>query len=101
MKQNLIYENMSQPIHLYDVNTHASLRHPLLLATPDTVPPVDELEMVQTELRALRQKSIERAKKADGDLKLIESAMKRMREQEKGKAKAFAKVKRESSRTFQ
>ena len=41
---------MSQPLHLYDVNTHASLRHPLLLATPDTVPPVDELEMVHVEM---------------------------------------------------
>lgn len=91
---------MLQSLEPYNVESNVQLQHPLLLAPPDTVPPVDELEMVQTELRVLKARALERARKADEDLKFIEGAMKRMREQEKGKAKAAAKVKREPSCTF-
>ncbi|KAG2139060.1 histone acetyltransferases subunit 3-domain-containing protein [Suillus clintonianus] len=70
-------------------------RSPLFKNPSDTVPPTDELETLQTELRFLRQKSMERAKRAGEDLKTIEESMRRMKEREKGKAKAVEKVKRE------
>lgn len=63
----------------------------------DGVPSIGELENLQKELVDLRQKALARAKKADNDLKAIEAAFRRMRELEKGKAKAFPKVKREPS----
>ncbi|KII89418.1 hypothetical protein PLICRDRAFT_41071 [Plicaturopsis crispa FD-325 SS-3] len=62
---------------------------------PDAVPPTDELESLHTELQNLKQRSLERAKKAGDDLRTIEESMKRMKEKEKGKAKAVEKVKRE------
>jgi transcriptional adapter 3 len=68
----------------------------LLFKNPsETVPPTDELEVLQAELTLLRQKSLERAKKAGEDLKTIEESMRRIKEREKGKAKAVEKVKRE------
>ena len=76
------------------------LRSHLFLDPPDSVPPAEELEALQAELKSLRQKTLERAKKADGDLKIIEVALKKMREKEKGKMKAVARVKRESSRAY-
>ena len=91
---------MSQ--HLVPYTHPAPLRSPSLLNPPDSVPPTDELEAVQAELKALKQRALERAKKADGDLKAIEVAMKKMREKEKGKGKAkvITKVKREPSCTW-
>jgi transcriptional adapter 3 len=86
---------MSQPLLPYAVPP--KLHSPLLHETPELIPPTDELEAVQNELRQLKQKSLERAKKADGDLKAIEFAIKKLREKEKGKAKAIPKVKREPS----
>lgn len=86
---------MSQPLVPY--TTPAPLRSRLLLEAPDGVPAISELEEAQLELKALKQKSLERARKADGDLKAIEDAIKNMREREKGKAKAVAKIKREPS----
>jgi hypothetical protein len=56
------------------------------------VPPVDELEATQVELLAMKKRALERGKKAERDLKVIEGEMKRMRELEKGKAKAAAVV---------
>ncbi|KAG2348311.1 hypothetical protein BDR05DRAFT_875071 [Suillus weaverae] len=68
----------------------------LLFKNPsETVPPTDELEKLQAELKILRQKSLERAKRAGEDLKTIEESMRRIKEREKGKAKAVEKVKRE------
>lgn len=88
---------MSQPLLPYSFPV--KLQSHLLLEPPDTIPPTDELEAAQNELKSLKQKSLERAKKADGDLKAIETAIKKLREREKGKAKAIAKVKREPSCT--
>ena len=85
---------MSQPLLPYAVP--AKLQSPLLHESPDTIPPTDELEAVQNELKLLKQKSLERARKADGDLKAIEIAIKKLRAREKGKSK----VKREQSCTF-
>ncbi|OJA11196.1 hypothetical protein AZE42_06240 [Rhizopogon vesiculosus] len=74
-------------------------RSPLFRNSSETVPLTDELEVLQAELMLLRQKSWERAKKAGEDLKTIEESMRRIKEREKGKAKAVEKVKRERGST--
>jgi transcriptional adapter 3 len=71
------------------------LRSSILNNPPDNVPPTDELEALQAELKSLKQSSMERARKAREDLKTIEESMRRMKEKEKGKAKATDKVKHE------
>jgi transcriptional adapter 3 len=63
--------------------------------TPDAVPPTEELEALQTDLIELRRHTLERAKKADDDLRTIEESMRRLKEREKGKAKVVEKMKRE------
>ncbi|KAI5118320.1 hypothetical protein M0805_006603 [Coniferiporia weirii] len=92
---------MSQPLVPYNTEAHPPLRSQLFAAPPDAVPSVDELEATQSELKALKQRALERARKAAGDLKIIENEMKKMRELEKGKARALPlhKVKREPSYT--
>lgn len=84
---------MSPVVSPYDplptINS-ALLRNP-----PDAVPPTDELESLHAELKLLRERTLERAKKAGEDLKIIEESMRRMKEKEKGKAKALEKVKKE------
>jgi len=67
--------------------------------TSDAVPSVDELERIHSELKMLRQRAIDRAKKAGEDLKNIEESMRRMKEREKGKLKAVDKIKREQECT--
>lgn len=67
----------------------------LLKNAPDAVPSVDELERIHSELKSLRQRAIERAKKAGEDLRIIDESMRRMKEKEKGKLKAVDKIKRE------
>ncbi|KZT18820.1 hypothetical protein NEOLEDRAFT_1142858 [Neolentinus lepideus HHB14362 ss-1] len=71
------------------------LRSPLFKNPPDFVPPNDDLDALLAELQTLRSKALERAKKADHDLRYIEDSMRRMKEKEKGKAKAIDKVKKE------
>lgn len=71
------------------------IRSAILNNTPDNVPPTDELEALHAELKTLKQNSLERARKAKEDLKTIEESMRRMKEKEKGKARATDKVKRE------
>jgi transcriptional adapter 3 len=63
--------------------------------TPDAVPPTEELEALQADLNKLRQETLERAKKADDDLRTIEESMRKLKEREKGKAKVVEKMKRE------
>ena len=63
--------------------------------TPDTVPPTEDLGVLQAELSELRQQTLERAKKADDDLRTIEECFRRAKEREKGKAKAVERTKRE------
>jgi hypothetical protein len=67
---------------------------------PEAVPPTDDLEALQNELKILKQKTLERAKKAGNDLKTIEESIRRLKEKEKGKAKAVEKVKRERACTY-
>ncbi|KAI0781488.1 histone acetyltransferases subunit 3-domain-containing protein [Trametes elegans] len=71
------------------------IRSSLFHTPPDTVPPTDELEQLHAELTALKQKSLERAKKAGDDMRAIEESMRRLKEKEKGKAKALLKAERE------
>jgi transcriptional adapter 3 len=70
-------------------------RSALFKSPSDAVPPTEELKILHDELKILRQKSAERAKKAGDDLRTIEESMKRMKEKEKGKGKAVDKIKRE------
>ncbi|KAI0034982.1 histone acetyltransferases subunit 3-domain-containing protein [Vararia minispora EC-137] len=73
-----------------------SFRHNVGRAPSEPVPPTDELEALQRQLQDLRQQSLERARKASEDLRTIEDSMRKLKEREKGKAKAAAeKVKRE------
>jgi transcriptional adapter 3 len=67
----------------------------LLRKAPDAIPQISDLEELHDELKELKKLSLARAKKAGDDLKAIEESMRRMKEKEKGKAKAVDKVKRE------
>ncbi|KAG5639189.1 hypothetical protein H0H81_006093 [Sphagnurus paluster] len=71
----------------------------LLKKAPDSIPPTHELEQLHDELKELKKIALARSKKAGEDLKAIEESMRRMKEKEKGKAKAFDKVKRERDYT--
>ncbi|KAG0692384.1 histone acetyltransferases subunit 3-domain-containing protein [Suillus ampliporus] len=88
----------SKLIHFPVLPTPA--RSPLFRNTSDTVPPTDELEALQAELKLLRHKSLERAKKAGEDLKTIEESWRRIKEREKGKAKAVREVLDADDRDF-
>ena len=79
---------------------HPSILSPLLKKAPDTVPPTDELEKLQDELKLAKEKALERSKKANDDLKTIEESIRRMTEREKGKFKAIDKIKRERDCTY-
>ncbi|KAI0648399.1 histone acetyltransferases subunit 3-domain-containing protein [Trametes meyenii] len=72
-----------------------TIRSALFRNPPDTVPPTDELELLHAELTAFKQKSLERARKAGDDMRAIEESMRRLKEKERGKAKALQKVERE------
>ncbi|KAF7305229.1 Chromatin-remodeling complexes subunit ngg1 [Mycena kentingensis (nom. inval.)] len=64
------------------------IRSAIFKTLPDVVPSVDELESLQEELKVLKARTLERAKKAGEDLKTIEDTMRKLKEREKGKAKA-------------
>ncbi|KAJ7042010.1 histone acetyltransferases subunit 3-domain-containing protein [Mycena alexandri] len=71
------------------------IRSAIFKGPPDAVPATEELEALHEELKQLKAKTLERAKKAGEDLKTIEESMRRMKEREKGKAKQIERVKRE------
>ncbi|KAG6853097.1 hypothetical protein C0991_006900 [Blastosporella zonata] len=73
----------------------------LLRKAPESIPSTSELELLHEELKELRNATLRRSKKAGEDLKSIEESMRRMRDKEKGKAKAVDKVKRERDFTPQ
>ncbi|KAJ6500748.1 histone acetyltransferases subunit 3-domain-containing protein [Mycena sanguinolenta] len=75
------------------------IRSSIFKGPPDAVPATEELESLQEELKQLKAKTLERAKKAGEDLKTIEESMRRMKEREKGKAKQIERVKREREYT--
>lgn len=67
----------------------------LLRKAPDSIPLTSELEFLHDELKELRNATLKRSKKAGEDLKAIEESMRRMKEKEKGKAKAIDRIKKE------
>ena len=75
-------------------------RSQIVKNTPDAVPPTEELETLQIDLIELRRLTLERAKKADDDLRTIEESMRRLKEKEKGKAKLVEKMKKECALLF-
>ncbi|KAH6919207.1 histone acetyltransferases subunit 3-domain-containing protein [Coprinopsis sp. MPI-PUGE-AT-0042] len=64
-----------------------------------SMPNIEELEQLQNELKMLRQNAVARSKKASEDLRTIHESMRRLKEKEKGKAKAVEKLKRERDYT--
>ncbi|KAH7890086.1 histone acetyltransferases subunit 3-domain-containing protein [Phlebopus sp. FC_14] len=84
---------------LFPYSPPGAVRSTLLKNQSETVPPTDELELLHSELKSLRLKSLERAKKAGEDLKTIEESMRRMKEKVKGKAKAIDRENREQGFT--
>ncbi|KAF9533678.1 histone acetyltransferases subunit 3-domain-containing protein [Crepidotus variabilis] len=74
-------------------------RSSLVKNPPETVPSIDELEQLQAELKKVRQRAVDRRRKANEDLKTLEESLRRMTEKEKGKSKAVDKVKRERDYT--
>ena len=72
-----------------------TIRSSLFNNPPETVPPTEDLELLHAELTAFKAKSLERAKKAGDDIRTIEESMRRLKEKEKGKAKAMQKAERE------
>lgn len=72
-----------------------AIRSVLLKNQPDALPPTEELDALQAELKVAKQRTLERAKKAGDDLRTIEESMRRLKEKEKGKGKAVDKVKKE------
>lgn len=77
-----------------------SFRSPLLKSPPDSIPSIDELEQLQSELKLVKQRVSDRRRKASEDLKTIEESIRRMTEKEKGKSKAVDKIKRERDCMF-
>ncbi|KAK7035930.1 chromatin-remodeling complexes subunit ngg1 [Favolaschia claudopus] len=75
------------------------IRSAIFKVPPDAVPATEELESLHEELKQLKARTLERAKKAGEDLKTIEESMRRMKEREKGKAKQIEKIKRERDYT--
>jgi transcriptional adapter 3 len=71
------------------------LRSALIKNPPDAIPHTEDLEALQEELQRMRKLSMDRSKKASQDIKLIQDSYRRIREKEKGKAKAPEPVKRE------
>lgn len=80
---------------LFPYSQPTPIRSALFKNPQDPVPPTDDLDALQNELKSLRQRCMERAKKAGEDLKTLEESMRRMKEKVKGKAKAMEKVNRE------
>lgn len=70
-------------------------RSHLLKDLPVAIPSNPELEVLIAELKFVKQKANERAKKANEDLRTIEESLRRLKEKEKGKGKAIEKSKRD------
>lgn len=83
---------------LYPYPSSPLLPSPLVLNHPDVVPPIDDLEALQAELKLLQRGAYERAKKADDDIRVAEESMRWMKEKEKGRAKALEKARKDIAR---
>jgi transcriptional adapter 3 len=80
--------------------TSPPLLSELLKSLPDSAPSTNDLEILQDELKALQQRTLERARKAGNDIRLIEQSMRRIKEREKGKQKVTDRIKKERDRAF-
>ncbi|KIK52091.1 hypothetical protein GYMLUDRAFT_233775 [Collybiopsis luxurians FD-317 M1] len=86
----------SKPFTSYPLPT--PLRSSLFKSTNDgAVPPIEELEALQAELKNLKTRTLEKARRAGEDMKVLDEGMKRMKEKaKKGKEREVKeKVKRE------
>ncbi|TFK66796.1 hypothetical protein BDN72DRAFT_799637 [Pluteus cervinus] len=66
----------------------------LLKNPPEALPSIEDLEHLHVELRELKKKTADRARKAGEDLKSLEESFRRLREKEKGKARATERDRR-------
>lgn len=71
------------------------IRSALFKNPSDGIPSTDELETLRSDLKLFQEKTMERARKAQEDIRIIEESMRRLKEREKGKAKAPGPVKKE------
>ncbi|OCH88235.1 hypothetical protein OBBRIDRAFT_758549 [Obba rivulosa] len=71
------------------------IRSSLFRNPPESVPATEELELLHEELLVLKQKTLERVKRAGDDIRTLDESMRRLKEREKGKAKALERVKKE------
>jgi transcriptional adapter 3 len=69
----------------------ALLKQPL----PDAAPPTTPLEALQAELQALLPVARSRGRQANDALRILDESNRRMKEREKGKARAVHTVKKE------
>ncbi|KAG7086383.1 hypothetical protein E1B28_002340 [Marasmius oreades] len=53
----------------------------------DAVPPTEELESLFSELKILKQRSVDRTKKAESDVRIVEESFRRMKDRERDKGK--------------
>ena len=74
------------------------IRSSLFRNPPESVPATEELQSLHDELLALKQKTLERVKRAGDDIRTLEESMRRLKEKEKGKMKAIQKAERERGR---
>lgn len=72
-----------------------TIRSTLFKNPSDGIPSTDELDMLRADLKLFQEKTLERARKAQEDIRIIEESMRRLKEREKGKAKASGPVKKE------
>src|ERR1700731_4093839 len=80
--------------------TPPSVASPLCKHPTAAMPPLDDLVALQQQLAAAQERSLERARKAEDDLRTIQESIRRMKQREKGKAKAVENVKRERDCAF-
>ncbi|EKM56075.1 uncharacterized protein PHACADRAFT_196124 [Phanerochaete carnosa HHB-10118-sp] len=76
-----------------------AIRSSLIKNPTDALPPIEDLETLQADLKLLKLKALERMKKAGDDLIAMQESFKRIKEREKGKGKAIEKIKKERGST--
>jgi transcriptional adapter 3 len=81
-------------------NPPKPIQSSLLKKPPASVPPIEELQSLKNELKELKHLTLARSRKAGEDMKILEESLRRMRDKDKGKAKAIEKIKRERGGTY-
>jgi transcriptional adapter 3 len=70
-------------------------RSRIVKSTSNVIPPTEDLEVLRAELTKLLQDTLERARKADEDLRTIQESMRKLEEREESKAELVERTKRE------